>query len=337
MKSDALPVTIVGGYLGSGKTTLVNHLLRHSGDSRLAVLVNDFGELPIDADLIESEDGNVISLSGGCICCSYGNDLSMALMDISNQENSIDHLVIETSGVALPGAIASSLTLFQEFQLYSIMVLVNAETIRDQVKDRYIGDTIQRQLQNADVVIVNKCDLIDTDALQATIEWMQEIYPHTFHFTTEHARVPAEIFLDTKPEKLPEKLPVRLAGTFPHKSPISKIPTPGESGSSHLVEFPASTHDPSLFNSFTLNIDGVTNLHDLMHALTNKRLQLIRAKGYLVTTENQYKLIQIVGTRSHVHDVDRTPAAELIGKLACITLSHGATRNDLTELLLDLK
>lgn len=135
MKSNALPVTIVGGYLGCGKTTLINHILRNCGDSQIAVLINDFGQLPIDADLIESRDGNIISLSGGCICCSYGNDLSVALMDIIDRQTSLDHLLIETSGVALPNAIASSLILFEQLQLYSILVLVNGETIREQIKD----------------------------------------------------------------------------------------------------------------------------------------------------------------------------------------------------------
>lgn len=71
----ALPVTVIGGYLGAGKTTLVNHLLRHAGGRRLAVLVNDFGALPIDADLIEGADGAVLAIAGGCVCCAYGSDL----------------------------------------------------------------------------------------------------------------------------------------------------------------------------------------------------------------------------------------------------------------------
>ncbi|MDA0225683.1 MAG: GTP-binding protein, partial [Proteobacteria bacterium] len=69
-----LPLTIIGGYLGAGKTTLVNHLLRNAEGRRLAVLVNDFGDLPIDADLIASRDGNLLAIAGGCVCCSFGSD-----------------------------------------------------------------------------------------------------------------------------------------------------------------------------------------------------------------------------------------------------------------------
>ena len=77
-----LPVTVIGGYLGAGKTTLVNHILRERDGRRIAVLVNDVGELSIDDDLIESVDGNVTRLAGGCVCCSFGNDLVAALIDM---------------------------------------------------------------------------------------------------------------------------------------------------------------------------------------------------------------------------------------------------------------
>jgi G3E family GTPase len=101
-----VPVTVLGGYLGAGKTTLVNHVLRHSGGRRIAVLINDFGALPIDADLIEGSDGGVISIAGGCVCCSYGDDLVTALQAMTTRVPAPAHILIETSGVALPDAIA---------------------------------------------------------------------------------------------------------------------------------------------------------------------------------------------------------------------------------------
>ncbi|MCG6953324.1 MAG: GTP-binding protein, partial [Betaproteobacteria bacterium] len=112
-----LPVTVIGGYLGAGKTTLVNHLLRHAGGKRLAVLVNDFGELPIDADLIESQNDAVISLAGGCLCCSFGSDLLGAVNSLTRRVPRPDQLLIEASGVALPDAIAASLSLLREVAL----------------------------------------------------------------------------------------------------------------------------------------------------------------------------------------------------------------------------
>lgn len=99
-----IAVTVIGGYLGAGKTTLVNHLLREREGRRIAVLVNDFGELSIDDDLIESTDGNVMRLAGGCVCCSFGSDLVAALMVMPDMLPRPEHILIETSGVALPGA-----------------------------------------------------------------------------------------------------------------------------------------------------------------------------------------------------------------------------------------
>ncbi len=89
-ETQSLPVTVIGGYLGAGKTTLINHLLRQAGGMRLAVLVNDFGELPIDADLIESQDGDIISITGGCMCCAYGSDLMVALVAFDKLDSSIN-------------------------------------------------------------------------------------------------------------------------------------------------------------------------------------------------------------------------------------------------------
>ena len=118
-----LPVTVIGGYLGAGKTTLVNQMLRQAGGVRIAVLVNEFGELPIDEDLIEAQDDDLISIAGGCICSSFGNDLIAALQQIAALQPCPDHIVIEASGVALPAAIANNVTLIKGMQLGGICAL----------------------------------------------------------------------------------------------------------------------------------------------------------------------------------------------------------------------
>ena len=127
-----IPVTLIGGYLGAGKTTLVNHLLRERGERRIAVLVNDFGELPIDDALIESRDGPLLRLAGGCVCCSFGSDLMAALQQMLALQPAPQHILIETSGVALPAAVARMLGLLPGLQLDALLVLADAETLRRQ-------------------------------------------------------------------------------------------------------------------------------------------------------------------------------------------------------------
>src|ERR1700744_4083449 len=169
-----LPVTLIGGYLGAGKTTLVNHLLRNADGRRLAVLVNEFGELPIDADLIEARDGNLLSISGGCICCSFGSDLLGALLQLKDRADAIDHLLIETSGVALPASIVQSLALLPDLALDGVIVVADAETIEQRSRDRYMADTVLAQLAGADIILLNKIDLVSRERLCAISRWLGE-------------------------------------------------------------------------------------------------------------------------------------------------------------------
>ena len=115
-----LPVTVIGGYLGAGKTSLVNHLLRNADGVRLAVLVNEFGALPIDEDLIIAQDDDVISIAGGCVCCSYGSDMTAALLDMQALDPAPDHVLLEASGVALPGSIVGAISLLDGFSTMAL-------------------------------------------------------------------------------------------------------------------------------------------------------------------------------------------------------------------------
>ncbi|MCW5737923.1 MAG: GTP-binding protein, partial [Enhydrobacter sp.] len=106
-----LPVTLIGGYLGAGKTTLVNGLLRAADGRKLCVLVNDFGSVPIDRDLIVAAGGDTLELSGGCVCCEYGSDLIATLADLPARQPQAERVLLETSGVALPDQVAAALSL----------------------------------------------------------------------------------------------------------------------------------------------------------------------------------------------------------------------------------
>ena len=261
-----LPITLIGGYLGAGKTTLVNHLLRHADGLRLAVLVNEFGELPIDIDLIESQNENVISIAGGCVCCSYGNDLTLELMNLAELNPSPDHVLLETSGVALPGAIAASISLLQGYALDSIAVLTDGETIQEQAADTYIGDTIHRQLNDADIVIMNKADLVPDAQCDLTIDWLKGQALGAQIITASHGVVPPEILL---------------------QSFLSR----DRSGS------PDHIHQSDIFETISIKAEKPVDAEALAKGLADAELNLVRAKGFVETINGEKMTIQIVARR----------------------------------------
>lgn len=307
MSTDPLPVSIVSGYLGSGKTTLINHLIRHSSPIRIAVLVNDFGELGIDADLIEADDGNVISLSGGCICCSYGNDLSMALMDVMAFTPAPDHIVIESSGVALPGAIASSVAILPGLTLFSVVVLADAETIYTQSTDRYIGDTIDRQLSHADVVVLNKADLTDPNTLAQTTHWLKQHWPNARLITTTHSIVPTNLLLDS---------PLTDTSTVATEKRIAHIP--------HV----------SAFYSFVVTPPTNISAEQVACTLASDSCSLARAKGFIDSADGNRHLIQVVGRRWTVVSSSQDFAGVAnTGKIVCIGLSDSVDENAVISII----
>lgn len=156
----AIPLTIIGGYLGAGKTTLLNMLLRGNHGKRLAVIVNDFGSINIDAELIANRDGETLSLTNGCICCSMTDDLATTLIALSDRETPPDHILIETSGVAEPQKIATYADALPAFQLQAVVVVVDAETIRKRSKDKFVGGLVTRQIASADLIVMSKLDLL---------------------------------------------------------------------------------------------------------------------------------------------------------------------------------
>ena len=158
-------LTVIGGFLGAGKTTLLNSWLRAAQGERIAVLVNDFGELNIDAELITSVNGNAIALSNGCVCCQIGDDLSRALMQVMSSNVPFDAIVVEASGVSDPWRIAQLALAEPVLSLGGVIVLVDAAALLGHLADPLLTDTMERQLQAADLIIVNKTDLVSADAL----------------------------------------------------------------------------------------------------------------------------------------------------------------------------
>jgi G3E family GTPase len=160
---EKIPVTVVGGFLGAGKTTFLNHLLR-TNDARYAVLVNDFGAVNIDASLIARHDGTTMTLTNGCVCCSIGGGFIETLGKILDDNIPFDHIIIEASGVGDPWRIAEIALVEPSLRLNAVVVLADATRIEALLTDVRVGDTVRNQFERADLVLLNKIDLLDRNA-----------------------------------------------------------------------------------------------------------------------------------------------------------------------------
>ena len=158
-----LPLTVISGYLGAGKTTLINRLLSGDHGLRLLVIVNDFGAINIDATLLASASDDTIALTNGCVCCTMGADLFMALGDALDRTPRPDHLVIEASGIADPAAIANAAIAEPEMSYAGIITLVDALNAPALLDDPLIAPQVGQQITAADMVLLSKTDTIDTD------------------------------------------------------------------------------------------------------------------------------------------------------------------------------
>ncbi len=158
MNQPRLPLTVIGGYLGAGKTTLLNRLLREDHGQRIMVMVNDFGAINIDADLIDRADGDTITLTNGCVCCTMGADLFMAMGDALDRHPRPDHLVIEASGIADPARIATAARAEPDMAYGGIAVVVDALHWPALADDPQIGAQIRGQVAVADLLLVSKAE-----------------------------------------------------------------------------------------------------------------------------------------------------------------------------------
>ncbi|HZU64425.1 MAG TPA: CobW family GTP-binding protein [Novosphingobium sp.] len=190
-----VPATILAGYLGAGKTTTVNHLLRHAGGRRLLVLVNDFGALPIDGDLIAGREGGVITLANGCACCQVGQDLLGALARALAGPARPDHLLIEASGIADPVQLAQLAQAEPLLRLDAVATLVDAAGIRQRLADRWAGATVRRQIGAAGLLVLNKADLVAPEELAALCALLADLAPGAARLATRQGRVAPDLLL----------------------------------------------------------------------------------------------------------------------------------------------
>lgn len=190
-----LPVTIITGFLGSGKTTLLNHILTNQQGLKTAVLVNEFGEIGIDNELVVSTDENMVELNNGCICCTINSDLVDAVYKVMERQDNIDYLVVETTGLAdpLPVALTFLGTELRDLtRLDSIVTLVDAANYS---LDLFNSDAAFSQIAYGDVIVLNKTDLVDEADLDALEIKIREIKEGARILRTTKSQVPLPLIL----------------------------------------------------------------------------------------------------------------------------------------------
>ncbi len=210
-----MPLTVIGGFLGSGKTSLLNHILSQAEGERIAVLINDFGALNIDAKLIVAVEGETVSLANGCICCSIRDDLLSEVLRLLAREPRPERIVIETSGVSQPIAVAET---FQAPAVQGLVALEGLIGVLDAalVLDPEAGysDLAFDQIRTADLVVINKCDLAETEARAALVEQVRRILPRARLWQTSFGRVPLELIFAGRAAE-----PAAGVGTLSHAHP----------------------------------------------------------------------------------------------------------------------
>ena len=198
-----VPILMVTGFLGAGKTTVVNHLLAHAEGRRIAAVVNDFGAINIDAELIAGASDGVVSLANGCICCTLEGDLLRTLAALLRRDPRPEFIVIETSGIADPADIVRNLmdpVIWAEAPLETVLCVLDATTRPKALKDDAL---IRSQLRAADVVAFSKIDLADASALAELRKAVRTLHPAAVLVDALNGEVPAALVFPLDVERAP--------------------------------------------------------------------------------------------------------------------------------------
>jgi G3E family GTPase len=263
-----VPVTTIGGYLGAGKTTLLNAVLTGDHGRRIGVLVNDFGSVSIDEQLIVARDGDVVTLANGCACCSVAGDLGEALDNLVRSRSRPDHILLEASGVADPGRIAA-LARSPGLEPRAPVVLVDAETIVARSRDKFVGRLVRKQLSEAGLVVINKVDLVDANRLAAVRALVAREAPGAKMIETSRGALEPDLLFD--------------AG--------------GPAPSAFLCDEPDEA-DAS-FESYRWSTQDIVDLQLLASAFEKLPPHVVRAKGVIAAADGSFE-IHRVGDRVNV-------------------------------------
>jgi G3E family GTPase len=189
--SEKLPVTVITGYLGAGKTTLLNRILSEPHGQRYAVIVNEFGEIGIDNDLVVNADEEVFEMNNGCVCCTVRGDLIRVLEGLMRRKGKFDAIIVETTGLADPAPVAQTFFVDEavgaKTKLDAVVTVADARWLRERLAD---APEAKNQIAFADVVIINKSDLVSPQDLREVELRVRAINPYAKIHRTERCSIP---------------------------------------------------------------------------------------------------------------------------------------------------
>lgn len=283
-----IPVTILTGFLGAGKTTLLNRILNADHGLRVAVLVNDFGTVNIDSQIVVNVDADdTIELSNGCICCTIRGDLLGALIRLIERPNPPDYIVIEASGVSDPLEIALTFkqdALKSQITIDAVLTVVDAEQILNLDRENEVLAVLQ--IGAADIVMLNKVDLVDDEELGRVRTWIRSIINNARIIEVTYGKVPMPLILGIEafsPDKLGN-----------HTVTDIHVHTPDETHHHH-------DHD-MIFDTWSWYSDKPLSLRTLQRAIEQLPADIYRIKGfvYLDNAPDEQMLLQVVGKRATI-------------------------------------
>ncbi|GLC45608.1 hypothetical protein PLESTB_001785100 [Pleodorina starrii] len=270
-KAERIPVTVITGFLGSGKTTLINRILKEQHGRKIAVIENEFGEVGVDDGIVLSSQENILEMNNGCICCTVRGDLIKILKKLHKRKNKIEHVIIETTGLADPAPVAQTFFVDDDVQehyhLDAIITIVDAKHLiqhLDDEKPEGVENEAVEQLAFADRVLLNKTDLVTPEEKQEVIKRIKAINRTADVIETVQSNVPLERILDIK--------------AFSLERILEDEPTFLESdGADHQ-------HDSSV-TSVGIELEGDMDMRKLDNWLTiilkEKGTDIFRSKGIL--------------------------------------------------------